>query len=666
MNRPGRQVISRFEAAFHDYDLTELSSSPNSLPYLAEKDGSKFFVKIVDKSLAQEEGLSDVETKLASLECPSLIKLVAFGDLDEKYQYLQFEFVEGNDLSEVTLPLAPDNVKNLALKMVDALEVLWANNLVHRDIKPKNIMQSEDGSSYQLVDLGIGYFVEKAHRDNTKYGSGRGSRFYSAPEQIWANSNLPYSITFAADQFSLGVVLYELVVGEHPFKKPPTGSGISNYAEAVTGAVTPKHLSEFGVVDPLASTIMRMIERYPSKRFTTLSAIRDALNGTSSDSATNDTSVFLHMPSRGMDEFYTYLESEEEFPRGIVLSAGAKEDWAEKVTDTGRVILIDPQTYKLQLNKSTTTIATKLGLPQTENFTILDLNRLQSQIVDGVINLPLNLSASTIILPYYTVTEPGGDHFKLMKEMWNDAPNIKSRHLELAHKKLFAAMQVSTHVVNNEESRAKLLSQLVGKYDLDGIYLVFETSASNIATISDLDYLKGLKEIIQTCEDVFGEVIVSRTDLSAITFMRKGIYVTGWPKSSRHFDPNRSGRNGPYKMKYYAENLFTFIEEQSNIRIIVGSGFETDLSCACTTCTANNPLSTAYRPDEHQEFLHFYGRMKELEAATTGKTYAQKTAHYLSYVQSAHATGLRIKAGTSGVISNQIIPNFEGLISLIS
>lgn len=132
----------------------------------------------------------------------------------EVYWALAYELIDGRDLRSDVLqagvPLTSTDAVTLAASMVEALEVLWRSRVVHRDVKPANIMRS--GSRFVLVDLGLARFLDLS--SVTGAGLVVGTPLYMSPEQALGRRNL----TINSDLFSLGVTLFELLTLRHPFR----------------------------------------------------------------------------------------------------------------------------------------------------------------------------------------------------------------------------------------------------------------------------------------------------------------------------------------------------------------------------------------------------------------------------------------------------------------
>jgi serine/threonine protein kinase len=129
----------------------------------------------------------------------------------EESGHIAMELVTGGDLSQFVRPdrlLPVAEVLQIAFKCCGALDYAYREQgIVHRDIKPANIMVTK-GSDIRIADFGAA-FLKKSH---VAQSAAMGSPFYMAPEQIEGRD-----ITFHSDMYSLGVVLYELLVGRRPF-----------------------------------------------------------------------------------------------------------------------------------------------------------------------------------------------------------------------------------------------------------------------------------------------------------------------------------------------------------------------------------------------------------------------------------------------------------------
>ena len=152
------------------------------------------------------------EAQLAArLQHRNIVKVFEFGE-DGDTPFIAMEYLRGATLSEHLTrgePMPLRTKLDVVIQVCEGLQCLHEEGIVHRDIKPGNIWLLEDGS-VKLLDLGI---AKQADVQLTQYGSIVGSAEYMAPEQL---SGLP--VDGRADIFSAGVVLYELLSGQKPFR----------------------------------------------------------------------------------------------------------------------------------------------------------------------------------------------------------------------------------------------------------------------------------------------------------------------------------------------------------------------------------------------------------------------------------------------------------------
>src|SRR5206468_6747476 len=146
----------------------------------------------------------------AKLRHPNVITVVDFGQDERGVPYLVLEFIEGPTLADLMdTGLDDSRIPDLLDQIAAGLDYAHARGVIHRDIKPGNVLLTDDGRAV-LADFGLAWLLEGAHLTLT--GGVIGTPEYMAPEQA---SGEP--IDHRADVYALGVVLYEMLVGERPF-----------------------------------------------------------------------------------------------------------------------------------------------------------------------------------------------------------------------------------------------------------------------------------------------------------------------------------------------------------------------------------------------------------------------------------------------------------------
>ncbi|MDX2000322.1 MAG: serine/threonine-protein kinase [Thermoanaerobaculia bacterium] len=203
--------------------LAELGRGGVGRVLLAEETGEGFVrrvaVKVLMGSLADRETLERFRTEghlLAGLEHPGIARLYDTGTTAEGLPYLVMEYIDGADLTTyaTTRGLGTRARVELFLQVLEAVQFAHRHLIVHRDLKPANLLVDAAGR-VKLLDFGIAKLVADSEGADTSAATRLGRRWltpaYASPEQIAGKPT-----TTAADIYSLGVVLYELLAGQRP------------------------------------------------------------------------------------------------------------------------------------------------------------------------------------------------------------------------------------------------------------------------------------------------------------------------------------------------------------------------------------------------------------------------------------------------------------------
>jgi serine/threonine protein kinase len=198
------------------------------------------------------------EARLAArLSHANVVQVYDAGEENDR-PFIVMEFVPGKTLAEILtargkLPVA--EAVEIARQGALGLESAHAAGLIHRDIKPQNLLVREDGV-VKIADFGIARAAEGSHV--TQLGTVLGTAAYLAPEQA-----LGEEVTYAADIYSLGAVLYELLTGRTPFEFSTLASLAQKQRD---GVITPVRDLEHAVPDGLEALVMQCLARDPRFR----------------------------------------------------------------------------------------------------------------------------------------------------------------------------------------------------------------------------------------------------------------------------------------------------------------------------------------------------------------------------------------------------------------
>jgi serine/threonine-protein kinase len=211
-------------------------------------------LKRLAENLARDEDLRarfQREARLAArLTNPNVVQIFDVGE-DDGRPFIAMEYVAGGTLAELLArrgPLPPDEVAELGVQSCHGLAAAHSAGLVHRDVKPQNLLLSADGV-LKLGDFGIAFGVEGTRL--TMVGTVLGTAAYLAPEQARGEE-----VTAAADIYSIGAVLYELLTGRPP-RNPATLAELSDGA-----AIPPPQRAP----EALSSVVMRCLAADPADR----------------------------------------------------------------------------------------------------------------------------------------------------------------------------------------------------------------------------------------------------------------------------------------------------------------------------------------------------------------------------------------------------------------
>jgi hypothetical protein len=218
------------------------------------------------------------EAKAASnLNHPNIVPAYDLGQTQDGTLYIAMEYIDGPSLKEVIQagPIDPARTIYILKQVASALSLAHKHDIIHRDLKPQNIMLTKDVDGRdvaKLLDFGIAKTLDDSATQLTATGFSLGTPQYMSPEQAYGRP-----VDGRSDLYSLGIILYEMLVGEVPFNDPSTPAVL---VKQMTEAPIPPAFKrpDLQVSPELAAIALRCLEKDPAKRFQTADEFSAALD----------------------------------------------------------------------------------------------------------------------------------------------------------------------------------------------------------------------------------------------------------------------------------------------------------------------------------------------------------------------------------------------------
>ena len=279
------------------YDLErELTGAGMSRVFVATDKslGRKVVIKVLPPELTagvnRERFRREIQVA-AQLQHPHIVTLLSAGE-EGDLLYYTMPYIEGESLrhSLEKGPLAVKDVVRILHDVVDALAYAHARGVIHRDIKPGNILRQ--GSHALVTDFGVAKALNAAMPVSgiTSAGMAIGTPAYMAPEQLAGDPAADHRI----DIYAVGLLAYELLTGESPFTGP---SPQATMAAQLTRDPEPLHLCCPDVPQPLSAIIMQCLAKLPEQRPPTAEALMTALDSITTSSGDIKTPATAVLPS---------------------------------------------------------------------------------------------------------------------------------------------------------------------------------------------------------------------------------------------------------------------------------------------------------------------------------------------------------------------------------
>jgi serine/threonine-protein kinase len=283
---------------------------------------------------------------LARLKHPSIVTIHDAGDCRDHGPFLALELIDGRPLDGLLLArhvLTVDQTVGLGVRLCEALEAVHAAGVVHRDVKPSNVLvcaRPGGGSQVKLIDFGVAAGSDGVAdaRRLTRVGDVVGTLEYMAPEQLMESS----PVDVRSDVYSVGVVLYECLSGRFPYE----GSATALITAFVRGTPVPR-IERDDLPPAVFAVLERALRIDPAARIPTAAELRAALEAAVAAPGAPARAPALQVleppsPPLQPEQRRAHVRAPYVAPTRIVLASGAVHDGrTEDISEGGVLVVTD-------------------------------------------------------------------------------------------------------------------------------------------------------------------------------------------------------------------------------------------------------------------------------------------------------------------------------------
>jgi hypothetical protein len=612
--------------------------APNSWTLHDKENGLVW--KVVKQSLKRKKNFEAELEILEQLdENQYVVKHISVGKITvakQNLDYLIFPYIEGNtlwDLLNSRKEFSSAEVINIVEQLVKAVEYLKSNDIVHHDIKPANIILTEDGE-VRLLDLGIALFESKKITNDIK--NGRGPYAYLSPEKwrylVHADSLNMRMISFASDLFSIGGVAYELTTGV----KLASRISIRDLTDISDSLEQAPH----NISTELSSLIGVLLHVNPTNR----------INGTSAEygiawfpePCVLDTPLWLQLYNVGYPAIRECIEEIELETNWGMLFAGDVwgndskfESEALFIKEQGGKLMFDPATYRLQYPAEHHGYLKyrnyySYGSISPEIFLNSRLEKKGEEVIKEVIDFQKKLKCDYYIPPYFCIEKIGDIWTEVNFRTFEKTKKLLENSGE-TDKPLFFGTVLSQRLILNKNELRTFVTLLLSNSEIENIFLILESTRESSNKNNNLEYLKNVSELIEVLSK-HKNIFLAQADIEALGYLGKGLAAFSITpdfrgrKTSVHekfTKPAATGGTQP-NARYFAQQLWNDILASNELDDSGAKKLGSDrvLSCGCRYCTEKGRDVRGDRDNNNKHFiLNIDAQTKKIQDNPAGNVF---------------------------------------------
>lgn len=587
--------------------------------YKAEKDGKYFAIKIFQTELLKDEYKKFLDREVEALQKidhPQVVKIHESGIFTDKgfeYFYIVMDFVEGNKLTSYVGSASEEVVVEIIKSIVKTLDFIHSQGVLHRDLKPDNIIVTPDGVP-TLLDFGLSKLIDYTSIIQT--GEHVGTFHYMSPEQIIDSKNIDHR----SDFFSVGVIMYQLLTGVIPFDAPNLPALIDQIQNRYP--VTPSDINPT-ITNRVENVILKLLEKQPYSRLQNATDIARAFDEELPEKErklTLEIRNYIRLLNNEKTVFQEALKNN--LIDRVIYPANLFKRFhptVKIIKDSKISFTTDPATNRLTYPAFSKTLGVQeLPYSSGDETTPLQKKDFHSitqiqEYVKKVIEFQVEYGVNEIAAPFFYAKDPNDEWFSINLKLLKESIDLRDR--EYPDLPLWGGICMNVDNWHDEEIKNEILNKYV-KSAPDGFFVYGDPIGSQ-ANLPQIYHYTDLLLKLQNSTGI--PVVAARVNGLGLILLAGGI--SGISSGIAGLDSFREALLSDMQdgfstdSRYYIPELMTMISLKggitTKIKDINKSSIAKELICKCPYCkdivnqdaiaSANVKLHFLYRKLEEIE-----------------------------------------------------------------